>query len=82
MDDLGVTPMYTISSITLLNGFNIVDLSVLQEKVVLLGIDEMNVHKKKKTTTKRVSGKIIFALKLLKVSLDSKTVLTPVFLEA
>ncbi|KAM7492089.1 hypothetical protein LguiA_035010 [Lonicera macranthoides] len=41
MDDLGVTPMSTISSITLLNRFNIVDLSVLQEKVVHLGIDEV-----------------------------------------
>ncbi|KAM7492082.1 hypothetical protein LguiA_035003 [Lonicera macranthoides] len=62
MDDLGVTPMSTISSITLLNKFNIGDLSVLQEKVVHLGVDE--------------------ALKLLKVSLESKTVLTSVFLEA
>ncbi|KAM7492083.1 hypothetical protein LguiA_035004 [Lonicera macranthoides] len=62
MDDLGVTPLSTISSITLLNRFNIVDLSVLQEKVVHLGIDE--------------------ALKLLKASLESKTVLTSVFLEA
>ncbi|KAM7494953.1 hypothetical protein LguiB_029562 [Lonicera macranthoides] len=62
MDDLVVTPMSTISSITLLNRFNIVDLSVLQEKGVHLGIDE--------------------ALKLLKASLESKTVLTSVFLEA
>ncbi|KAM7492085.1 hypothetical protein LguiA_035006 [Lonicera macranthoides] len=62
MDDLGVTPMSTISSITLVNRFNIVDLRVLQEKVVPLGIDE--------------------ALKLLNASLESKTVLTSVFLEA
>ena len=41
MDDLGVTPMSTISSITLLNKFNIDDLRVLQEKVVHLGIDEV-----------------------------------------
>ncbi|KAL3828504.1 hypothetical protein ACJIZ3_017306 [Penstemon smallii] len=40
MDDLVVTPMSTISCITLLNKFNVRDVSVLQEKVVNLGMDE------------------------------------------
>ncbi|GJX48349.1 tyramine N-feruloyltransferase 4/11-like protein [Tanacetum coccineum] len=40
MDDLVVAPMSTISSINLLNKFNIKDLSALQEKVVQIGMDE------------------------------------------
>ncbi|OMP02650.1 hypothetical protein COLO4_10931 [Corchorus olitorius] len=60
MDDLVVKPMSTISSITLLNKFNIKDVGVLEEKVIDLGTDE--------------------ALKLLKMSLQSKTVLTDAFL--
>ncbi|XP_058008064.1 uncharacterized protein LOC131182543 [Hevea brasiliensis] len=60
MDNLEVSPMSSISSITLLNQFKIQDLSVLEERVVDLGMDE--------------------ALKLLKESLQSKTVLTRVFL--
>ncbi|KAJ3708790.1 hypothetical protein LUZ61_012495 [Rhynchospora tenuis] len=61
MDDLTVVPMSTISSITLLNKFQIKDLGSLEEKTVGVGFDE--------------------GLKLLKASLQSKTVLTDVFLK-
>uniref|UniRef100_A0A7N0V5T3 DUF674 domain-containing protein n=1 Tax=Kalanchoe fedtschenkoi TaxID=63787 RepID=A0A7N0V5T3_KALFE len=40
MDDLAVKPMSTISSITLLNTFNIKDVGVLEEKTVTLGMPE------------------------------------------
>ncbi|XP_030932886.1 uncharacterized protein LOC115958599 [Quercus lobata] len=40
MDDLVVKPMSTISSITLLNRFNVKDVAALEEKVVHLGINE------------------------------------------
>ncbi|KAL8557725.1 hypothetical protein ACS0TY_004996 [Phlomoides rotata] len=40
MDDLVVQPMSTISSITLLNKFNINNVSALEEKVVDLGMNE------------------------------------------
>ncbi|OMO97103.1 hypothetical protein COLO4_14887 [Corchorus olitorius] len=60
MDDLVVKPMSTISSITLLNKFNVKEVGALEEKVVDLGMDE--------------------GLKLLKSSLQSKSVLTNVFL--
>ncbi|KAH7667779.1 hypothetical protein IHE45_12G082000 [Dioscorea alata] len=53
MDDLSVTPMSSISSITLLSKFNVKNIDVLKEKN---------------------------ALELLKTSLESKTVLTDVFL--
>ncbi|KAK1419599.1 hypothetical protein QVD17_28804 [Tagetes erecta] len=59
-DDLAVSPMSTISNITLLSKFNIKDLGALEEKVVHIGMDE--------------------GLELLKHSLNSKTVLTDVFL--
>ncbi|CAN0898002.1 hypothetical protein LINGRAHAP2_LOCUS19455 [Linum grandiflorum] len=62
MDDLEVSPMSTISSITLLNKFNIQQVGALEERVVELGMDE--------------------GLNLLKASLQSKTVLTKVFLGA
>lgn len=61
MDDLVVNPMSTISSITLLNKFNIRDVGVLEEIDVTFGMEE--------------------ALKLLKASLQSKSVLTDTFLE-
>ncbi|KAJ4748719.1 hypothetical protein LUZ62_083125 [Rhynchospora pubera] len=61
MDDLTVVPMSTISSITLLNKFQIKDLGSLEERTVGVGFEE--------------------GLKLLKVSLQSKTVLTDVFLK-
>ncbi|KAH7839392.1 hypothetical protein Vadar_003561 [Vaccinium darrowii] len=60
MDDLVVTPMSTISSITMLNKFNVKDVGALEERVVQMGMPQ--------------------GLKLLKVSLQSKTVLTSVFL--
>lgn len=41
MDDLVVQPMSTISSITLLNKFNIKEVGALQEKVVEMGMDEV-----------------------------------------
>ncbi|KAL0460634.1 UNVERIFIED_CONTAM: hypothetical protein Slati_0690600 [Sesamum latifolium] len=40
MDNLEVNPMSTISSITLLNKFNVKEVGLLQEKVVNLGMDE------------------------------------------
>ncbi|KAH7525537.1 hypothetical protein ACOSP7_032662 [Xanthoceras sorbifolium] len=60
MDDLEVKPMSTISSITLLNKFNVKDVEALDEKDVEFGLDEV--------------------LKLLKASMECKTVLTSVFL--
>ncbi|KAK8662363.1 hypothetical protein V6N13_091941 [Hibiscus sabdariffa] len=60
MDDLAVKPTSTISSITMLNKFNVKEVGALQEKVVHFGMDE--------------------GLKLLKCSLQSKAVLTSVFL--
>ncbi|CAA0841372.1 Protein of unknown function (DUF674 [Striga hermonthica] len=60
MDDLVVTPMSTISSITLLNKFNVKEVGALEEKVVSVGMAE--------------------AVKLLKASLETKNVLTHVFL--
>ncbi|CAO2193699.1 unnamed protein product [Urochloa humidicola] len=62
MDDLTVTPMSTISSITLLNAFAVTDLAALQEKTVHLSYRE--------------------GLAILKASLQSKTVLTDVFLRS
>ncbi|XLU72376.1 hypothetical protein S245_031429, partial [Arachis hypogaea] len=40
MDDLVIQPMSTISSITLLNKFNVKEVGALQEKVVELGMNE------------------------------------------
>ncbi|KAM0926152.1 hypothetical protein ACQ4PT_003759 [Festuca glaucescens] len=60
MDDLTVTPMSSISGITLLNAFAVEDLSALQEKTVQLDCNE--------------------GLGILKASLQSKTVLSDVFL--
>ncbi|KAG5533326.1 hypothetical protein RHGRI_027501 [Rhododendron griersonianum] len=40
MDDLVVTPMSTISSITMLNKFNVKDVGALEERVVDLGMPE------------------------------------------
>ncbi|GMI87046.1 hypothetical protein like AT5G01150 [Hibiscus trionum] len=60
LDDLTVTPMSSISSITMLNKFNVKHVDALQEKVVTVGMNE--------------------GVELLKASLQSKTVLTDVFL--
>ncbi|XP_048140270.1 uncharacterized protein LOC125316301 [Rhodamnia argentea] len=46
MDDLAVRPMSIISSITLLNQFNVKEIGHLEEKVVNLGMDEVFVHLK------------------------------------
>ncbi|XP_071932823.1 uncharacterized protein [Coffea arabica] len=62
MDDLVVKPMSTISSIALLNRFNVKEIEALEEKEVILGMNE--------------------ALKLLKTSLESKCVLTNVFMKS
>ncbi|CAL4958233.1 unnamed protein product [Urochloa decumbens] len=60
LDNLTVTPMSTISGITLLNTFAVKEIGDLQEKTVQLGYNE--------------------GLAILKASLQSKTVLTDVFL--
>ncbi|KAF8397553.1 hypothetical protein HHK36_016471 [Tetracentron sinense] len=60
MDDLAVMSMSTISSITVLNRFNVKEVTTLEEKVVDFGAEE--------------------CLELLKASLQSKAVLTQVFL--
>ncbi|KAI5004933.1 hypothetical protein ZWY2020_032176 [Hordeum vulgare] len=60
MDDLKVSPMSSISGITLLNKCGVTDIGSLEEKAVQLGYDE--------------------GLEILKASLQSKTVLTDVFL--
>ncbi|CAK9187478.1 unnamed protein product [Ilex paraguariensis] len=60
MDDLAVKPMSTISSITMLNKFNVKDVGALEERVVDFGMNE--------------------GVKLLNASMQSKTVLTTVFL--
>ncbi|KAI3461374.1 hypothetical protein Pfo_018037 [Paulownia fortunei] len=60
-DDLVVMPLSNISSITLINKFNVKEVSALEEKVVNFGMDE--------------------AVKLLNASLQSKKVLTEVFLK-
>ncbi|WJX21678.1 hypothetical protein P8452_11076 [Trifolium repens] len=61
MDDLVIQPMSTISSITLLNKFNVKEIGTLQETVVEMGMEE--------------------GIKLLKASLQSKMVLTSVFIK-
>ncbi|CAL0300471.1 unnamed protein product [Lupinus luteus] len=61
MDDLVIQPMSTISSITLLNKFNVKEIGLLEDRVVELGMEE--------------------GINLLKASLQSKTVLTDVFLK-
>ncbi|WCJ19517.1 hypothetical protein M5689_001805 [Euphorbia peplus] len=60
MDNLEVKPMSTISSIALINSFNIKDLGSLEEKIVYVGLEE--------------------GLKILQASLESKDVLSSVFL--
>ncbi|KAL3828503.1 hypothetical protein ACJIZ3_017305 [Penstemon smallii] len=42
MDDLVVKPMSTISSLTLLNKFNVKEVGILQEKVVDVSMDEVS----------------------------------------
>ncbi|CAO2204609.1 unnamed protein product [Urochloa humidicola] len=59
-DNLAVSPMTAVSSITLLKIFAVKDIGDIQEKTVQLGYNE--------------------GLAILKASLQSKTVLTDVFL--
>jgi hypothetical protein len=44
MDDLKVAPMSTISGITLLNTFGITDISMLDEKTVQIGYEEVIIY--------------------------------------
>lgn len=60
MDNLEVKPMSTISAITLLNKFNVKDVTCLEEKEVQVGFVE--------------------GVAILKASLESRAVLTTVFL--
>ena len=41
MDDLEVKPMSTTSTFTLLNKFNVKEMGALEEKVIVLGMDEV-----------------------------------------
>ena len=43
MDDLVVTPMSTISSITLLNQFEVKEIGVLRERVIDVGMSEVSI---------------------------------------
>ncbi|XP_078173398.1 uncharacterized protein LOC144567193 [Carex rostrata] len=61
MDDLTMVPMSTLSSIALLNKFEIKDLGSIQEITVTIGFEE--------------------GLELVKASLESKAILTDVFLK-
>ncbi|ESW14703.1 hypothetical protein PHAVU_007G010300 [Phaseolus vulgaris] len=61
MDDLVIQPMSTISTITLLNKFNVKEVGALQEKVVVLDMEQ--------------------GVNILKFALQSKKVLTDVFLK-
>ncbi|KAK7357968.1 hypothetical protein VNO80_17266 [Phaseolus coccineus] len=61
IDDLVIQPLSSISSITLLNKFNVSEVGALKEKVVVLDMNQ--------------------GVNLLKVSLQSKNVLTDVFLK-
>ncbi|PPD93418.1 hypothetical protein GOBAR_DD09615 [Gossypium barbadense] len=71
MDDPRVTAMSTISSITMLNKFNGQQVNALEEKMVDVGINEVSWHS---------SGFLFQGVEILKASLQSKTVLTSVFL--
>ncbi|ESW14704.1 hypothetical protein PHAVU_007G010400 [Phaseolus vulgaris] len=61
VDDLVIQPMSSISTIALLNKFNVTEMASLQEKVVVLDMNK--------------------GVNILKASLQSKTVLTDVFLK-
>ncbi|KAF3950795.1 hypothetical protein CMV_023493 [Castanea mollissima] len=69
MDDLVVKPMSTISSITLLNSFNVKDLGALEEKVIHLGIDEGVKLLKASLRSKNVLTDVF--LPMLKVEIES-----------
>nr|XP_023907210.1 uncharacterized protein LOC112018912 [Quercus suber]POF17441.1 hypothetical protein CFP56_67128 [Quercus suber] len=69
MDDLVVKPMSTISSLTLLNRFNVKDVGALEEKVVRLGIDEGVKLLKTSLRSKNVLTDVF--LPMLKVEIES-----------
>ncbi|CAL2241310.1 unnamed protein product [Prunus armeniaca] len=73
MDNLEVKPMSTISCIAMLNRFNVKEVGTLEERMVLLGMDDVCIPKLLSTFRT--------GLKLLKASLESNAVLTNVFLE-
>ncbi|KAL1558173.1 hypothetical protein AAHA92_08669 [Salvia divinorum] len=60
MDDLTVKPMSTISSITILNKFNIKEVGALEEKVVTLGMDEAVKLLKASLQSKKVLTDVFF----------------------
>ena len=89
LDNLTVTPMSAISGITLLNTFGVTDIGTLQEKTVPLGYEEVTIY----TVRDFSSFSLLFppnavhsndvllqGLEILRVALQSKTVLTDVFL--
>ncbi|CAI0467697.1 unnamed protein product [Linum tenue] len=98
MDNLEVKPMSTISSITMLNKFNVQEVGALEEKVIELGMDEVTLSvfplalfmdpQISWILIREVGFRFCFfcllfqGLNLLKASLQSQTVLTNVFLGA
>ncbi|XP_047967521.1 uncharacterized protein LOC125211670 [Salvia hispanica] len=60
MDDLMIMPISTISSITILNKFNIKDLSTLEEKDVTLGMDQALKLVKTSMHSKKVLTEVFF----------------------
>ncbi|KAL1558174.1 hypothetical protein AAHA92_08670 [Salvia divinorum] len=60
MDDLTIKPMSTISSITMLNKFNIKEVGALEEKVVTLGMDEAVKLLKASLQSKKVLTDVFF----------------------
>ncbi|KAL1558175.1 hypothetical protein AAHA92_08671 [Salvia divinorum] len=60
MDDLMIKPMSTISSITMLNKFNIKEVGALEEKVVTLGMTEAVKLLKTSLQSKKVLTDVFF----------------------
>ncbi|KAK6234141.1 hypothetical protein QUC31_006547 [Theobroma cacao] len=63
MDDLMVKPMSTISSIALLNRFNVKDIGALEEKTVKMGMDEAVQLLKASLRSKTVLTDVFFGKK-------------------
>jgi hypothetical protein len=92
-DDLQVAPMSTISSIAALNALGITDISSLQEKSVRVGYDEVSLISRSIFVIKfcglfqlismlgySYGNFVVQGLEILRASLQSKTVLTDIFL--
>lgn len=86
MDDLEIKPMSTISSITLLNDFNIKNVILRALKLVYLTMKEvLSFHNSLTLHYYILFGLLIYllefvqAIKLLKISLQSNNVLTQLF---